>query len=113
MPSSTISRMVSARTPASFGAPMNRVPRARWLWVAMGTSSTMRSISSSPKPSLAQRRDGLVADEALGAGAGVHALRGDPDQPPGGARGCTTAMPMRPYISWVGMSVTGVRFSTG
>ena len=23
------------------------------------------------------------------------------------------AMPIRPYISWVGMSVTGVRFSTG
>ncbi len=23
------------------------------------------------------------------------------------------AMPMSPYISWVGMSVTGVRFSTG
>ncbi len=23
------------------------------------------------------------------------------------------AMPIRPYISWVGMPVTGVRFSTG
>ncbi len=33
------------------GAPRYRVPRARWLWVAIGTRRTIRSISSSEKPS--------------------------------------------------------------
>ena len=39
----------------SSGQPMCSVPRPRWLWVATGTASKMRSISSSEKPSPASR----------------------------------------------------------
>ncbi len=35
----------------SSGQPMCSVPSPRWLWVATGTASKMRSISSSSKPS--------------------------------------------------------------
>ena len=61
---------------------------------------------------LAQGLVRLAGEQPLRAGAGVHPLGGDPDDPPAGA-GVGRGDPDDPYISWVGMPVTGVRFSTG
>ena len=65
----------------SSGQPMCSVPRPRWLCVATGTASKMRSISSSAKPSAASRSRARAGDELLRARACGHALRGDADQP--------------------------------
>ena len=60
----------------------------RWLWVATGTASKMRSISSVVKPSASRRVAGAVGEEALRAGAGGHALRLDAGEGAGAALGC-------------------------
>ena len=68
----------------------NSVPLPRWLWVASGTSSRIRSTSPSPKPGFEQALGRSVPDEALGARAGVDAPRLDADHAPntiGGRRG--------------------------
>ena len=67
---------ISASQPS--GQPICSVPRPRWLWVATGTASNTRSISSSEKPSLAQALAGARLDQPLRAGAGGHALGATP-----------------------------------
>ena len=62
-------------------------PRPRWLWVATGTWSKMRSISSSVKPSATSRSRARAGDELLRARARGHALRGDADDAAGAALG--------------------------
>ena len=54
----------------------------RWLCVASGTSSRIRSTSPSAKPGLEQALGRSVADEALRARAGVDAPRLDADDAP-------------------------------
>ncbi len=63
--------------------PMCSVPRPRWLCVATGTASRIRSISSSSKPSVCRRSRAEVGDELLRARACGDALGGDADQPAG------------------------------
>ena len=73
-------RRASISAVQSSGQPMCSVPRPRWLCVATGTASRIRSISSSAKPSSARRSRARAGDELLRARAGRHALRGDADE---------------------------------
>ncbi len=63
----------------------------RWLWVAMGTASTMRSMSVGVEALLGETGAGAVLDQALGAGTGGHSLGLDAGEgagaPLGGDRG--------------------------
>ena len=70
------------RSPSSHasGQPMCSVPRPRWLCVATGTASRMRSISSSVKPSASEPLARAAGDELLRARARGHALGGDADE---------------------------------
>ena len=68
----------SSSTPS--GRPMCSEPIPRWLWVATGTASSTRSISSSVKPSAASRSRERPATQLLGAGAGGHPLGLDAGQ---------------------------------
>ena len=63
------------------GQPTCSVPSPRWLCVATGTASKIRSISSSPNPSASSRSRERRLHERLRARARGHALRGDADQP--------------------------------
>ena len=66
--------------------PTSSVPRPRWLCVASGTSSRIRS-TSSPKPGLGEPLGRSAPDETLRARAGVDPGRLDPDDAAGaGAR---------------------------
>ena len=87
--SSTIRSSVSARSSASqpSGQPTHSRPMPRWLWVATGTASKTRSISSSVKPCSTSRSRAASGDQLLRARAGGHALRLDADQPPDAALG--------------------------
>ena len=53
------------------GQPMYSVPRPRWLWVATGTASKMRSISSSEKPSSCRRARELASTSFCAHGHAV------------------------------------------
>ena len=55
----------------SSGQPMCSVPRPRWLCVATGTASKMRSISSSEKPSLVRRSRAWPATSCCAHGQAV------------------------------------------
>ncbi len=90
------------------------MPRARWLWVATGTSRRIAlDLRRREKPSVAQSRP--RPGRRCSPCAHGHAFMPWAVTPT--MRRLVwvlaAAMPMSPYISWVGMSVTGVRFSTG
>ena len=59
----------------------------RWLWVAIGTASTIRSMSFGVEALVGEAGAGAVLDQALGAGAGGHALGLDAGEGAGAALG--------------------------
>ena len=66
--------------------PTSSVPLPRWLCVASGTSSRMRSTSPSAKPASSSRSARRAAHEPLRARAGVDAPRLDADDAPDALR---------------------------
>ena len=76
---------------AVLGQPTCSVPSPRWLWVATGTASKIRSISSGVEPVGEQPLARARLHETLRARARGHALGAHADQAPraglGGHRG--------------------------
>ena len=106
------SRTSSPRSAAA-SVPTKSVPRPRWLWVASGTSSRIRSTSSSSKPASSEPLGRAPAHEPLRARAGVDPGRLDADEPSHAALAEAAAIPISETISWVASPVTGVRRSSG
>ncbi len=69
--------------------PTKSVPLPRWLWVAIGTSSRIRSTSPVAEAGLGETHRGMLLDEALRAWARGDAGRLDADCPPRSLR-CRT-----------------------
>ena len=83
-------------------------PRPRWLCVASGTSSRIRSTSTLVEAGLEQPLGRAAAHEPLRARAGVDPGRLDADDAGARARAEAAAIPISETISCVGRPVTGV-----
>ncbi len=97
---------------APSGLPMYSVPRPRWLWVATGTWSKMRSIWSSVKPSATRRSRDEPAISCWAQGQAGHALGGDADEPAGAVAAGHRA-PWSVYSSCVRIPETGAGLVSG
>jgi hypothetical protein len=71
-------RWASMSVSQSSGSRCAACPRPRWLWVATGTASKMRSISSSPKPVVEQPLARARLHELCAHGHAVMPWRGTP-----------------------------------
>ena len=87
----------SSSASSSCVVPTSSVPRPRWLCVAIGTSSRIRSTSSAVA-GLLEPLGGPSADEVLRARAGVDPRRLDPDHAPRALGACGRDADQRDHL---------------
>ena len=112
--SSSSARRSSTRCSALIFAsvPTSSVPWPRWLCVASGTSSRMRSTSPSAKPASSRRSAAAPRTSPCAHGQALMPHASTPTTRRTRA-GDAAAIPISVAISWVGRPVTGVRRSSG
>ena len=106
---STIPTRSSASS--SRAVPTSSVPRPRWLCVASGTSSRIRS-TSSPKPASASRSAARPRTSPCAHGQALIPVASTPTTRRAPAS-VAAAIPISETISWVARPVTGVRRRSG
>ena len=100
-------RSTSVSASISLVVPTSSVPRPRWLWVAMGTSSRICSIASASKPASVSRSAARPATSPCAHGQALIPVASTPTTRLA-VLAVAAAIPIRETISCVGRPVTGV-----